>query len=610
MELLDSMLRQQAPTMESNEGNSRDLKARLAAALPGGVEFSLHHISTPPTTCPAIYSPAPGLKPEKTYCESHFLTVAVSLGSDVTGQSASGDESGNMPCVLAFAIEVLVYTTLNLTTLFVSKADSTGYLRLLKRPLGSPSPLKVISTTFLSYLIDARQRPGIKLVISLFARAQGQYLFPGSIHNSDKHVMDDRGLVKWWCGVLDPIVRASPASRDSKVSSGREGIDAGARTAKGFLIVPGFDKRETFSLLPSSVKTDPLHDKRWVDGHPLLQISSNPKAPPKCLIPHFPDDPKSRYMDELDGEISESYNAQIRGPSTSYNDPGQWKSVRSLDQFWEMMAFRQECSAGRIVGFIWVVFDPVKRPATNNQYLQTTSVGKGIAAEKATLSLHQSRTQDLPYAIQRHESPQAENHKPLPANPPFSLPTGKTSGNQLTPPPPKPLKEKGKPRKLSGPIHTRRPRIKVSISRPVSSSQPSHTPFYAWPHGSRGQVVLDEKDYKRVNDLLLRLEFSTKRLAIRSTKRYIDEVSVIAGLEGSERDWGRVIVGQKAASCTGNQIPKAGSTTALGDAAAAASNPPNVLGNGLVRKRPKQPENEASAVNLLGSSLVRKKPKV
>jgi len=71
-------------------------------------------------------------------------------------------------------------------------------------------------------------------------------------------------------------------------------------------------------------------------------------VPPRCLIPHFPDDPKSRFLDELDDEMSRS---QAKAS-------GEWKTVKSLDVFWEMMAFRQECSAGRMVGFIWVVFTP------------------------------------------------------------------------------------------------------------------------------------------------------------------------------------------------------------------------------------------------------------
>src|SRR5208282_769802 len=75
--------------------------------------------------------------------------------------------------------------------------------------------------------------------------------------------------------------------------------------------------------------------------------------PPRCLVPRFPDDPKSRFLDELDGELSISQGKAV---------DGEWRSVKTLDQFWEMMAFRQECSAGRLVGFIWIVFESLVRP--------------------------------------------------------------------------------------------------------------------------------------------------------------------------------------------------------------------------------------------------------
>src|SRR6266487_4672259 len=43
------------------------------------------------------------------------------------------------------------------------------------------------------------------------AWAQGQYLFPGSVENSRKHILNDRGLVKWWC-------RALNATRNNEIS--------------------------------------------------------------------------------------------------------------------------------------------------------------------------------------------------------------------------------------------------------------------------------------------------------------------------------------------------------------------------------------------------------
>ncbi|KAH0542291.1 hypothetical protein FGG08_003318 [Glutinoglossum americanum] len=609
--------------VESNDVDSRGLKTMLAAALPEGAQFSLYRISTPPTRCPAIYSVASGSKPERTYCESQFLMVGIRSDSETAARSSSGDQEGVKSGLLVYAIEVLIYTTASLTTLFVSKADSTGYLHLLKCPLGNPSPLKAISTAFLSHLVDTRRRPGVKLVVSLFARAQDQYLFPGSVENGVKHVLDDRGLVKWWCGVLDPVLRRPSAKLENTASSDGEGKDASAKTAKGYLVVPGFDRYETMPLLPSSTRTDPPSNKRWVNDHPLLQISSTPDAPPRCLIPHFPDDPKARYLDELDDEMTESYDAQIRGTGVNRKSLGQWRSVQSLDQFWEMMAFRQECSAGRIVGFIWIVFDPILIPITRGGDATTSPNTKGTSkrfAENIILSPRQPPAQDLPYVSRNPDSPHTGNHE-LSLTDSFSLSSSKSSTSNLTSPQSKTTKAKRKTRRPTGLIYTRQPRIKVSSSRSVTSSQPSHTPFYTWPIESRGEVVLDEKEYKRAIDLLLRLDFSNEALARGSTKRYVDEVGVIAGLEGRQKVWGEVVVGLKEVmGARGDRVTGIGvssdglarSNDVLGDAMPATTGSgraPNVLGDGLVRKRPKISESEGSAANLLGSGLVRKKPK-
>ncbi|GJC93019.1 H3 K56 histone acetylation protein KAT11 [Colletotrichum higginsianum] len=93
-------------------------------------------------------------------------------------------------------------------------------------------------------------------------------------------------------------------------------------------------------------------------GHALEKISHYTNeydwVPARCLIPRFPDDPKSRFRDELDEET---------GKSKQLKTTGQWKSVKSLDTFWEMMAYRQECSSGRLTGFIWVVFDTQEEQA-------------------------------------------------------------------------------------------------------------------------------------------------------------------------------------------------------------------------------------------------------
>lgn len=251
---------------------------------------------------------------------------------------------------MVLAIEVLIYSTKHLTTIFVSKADSTGCISTFNLPRSqSGSPLKTISGTFVSWLVRERQRPGKRLVVSLFARAQDQYLFPGSVENTNKHVLDDRGLIKWWCRVLDPVVRDYVPEKESKslserladsasksLENGHMEVDAGVdiekgedtTTAKGYLIIPGFDTHDMLRYIPSS--RSPTSKPRWVATHPLLRLAPHPTAPPRCLIPHFPDDPKSRFLDELDEELPDHTGGAQGGTPSRSN--GHWKSVKTLDQ--------------------------------------------------------------------------------------------------------------------------------------------------------------------------------------------------------------------------------------------------------------------------------------
>jgi regulator of Ty1 transposition protein 109 len=193
----------------ASPGVSKPLRELLAEQLPKNVPITFYHYSTPPSKSSALFSAPPHGKSERTYCESH--TLAASIVPKDAAASELPEE------LLILAIEVLIYTTRNLTTIFVSKADSTGYISELQLPRAqSASPLKAICGTFVSWLARERQREGKKLVVSLFARAQDQYLFPASIENKNKHVLDDRGLVKWWCRVLDPIIWEYKAEGEGK----------------------------------------------------------------------------------------------------------------------------------------------------------------------------------------------------------------------------------------------------------------------------------------------------------------------------------------------------------------------------------------------------------
>lgn len=396
-----------------------ELSSLLASVLPVSVHCKAYYIATPFVSSSPLFSPVPGQVQEPTECSNHLLLVTVDAGRE-----------GPKDEVIVFAIEVFVYTTTRLTTIFVSKADSTGNLGLLKVPAGTPSIIRSTSTAFLQFLINAQPKDR-RIVLSLFARAQNQYLFPGSVENAGKHVLDDRQLIKWWCRTVDPILRSFKSETGGTTQQALDAV-----TAEAYVIVPGCDKYETRNFFPPSARNDSLAQPRWHATHPLYFLAGvedhKTAAPPRCLVPRFPDDPKSRFLDDLDDEIRVADNEEI-------GNGGWWRSVRSLEQFWEMMSYRQECSAGRLVGFIWLVINPKQheKPATQGQTSDppvqasyVTSNGHEVHDEPSLPTPQQSQQVLTPaQSFQEQGSstagtmdPMPESHNQIPESPPPSSP--------------------------------------------------------------------------------------------------------------------------------------------------------------------------------------------
>lgn len=519
--------------------------------LPTEAKVTIRHVSSAPTPCGALFAAPPGEQSESTFCENHFLSV-----------SAASDEHDGAE-VIVFGMEVLVYSTTHLTTIFVSKADSTGYLHVLKLPPRA-SVLRRISGTFLSYLVQTRQRPGVRLVLSLFARAQNQYLFPGSIENPEKHVLDDRGLIKWWCRAVDPILREyEPESGSHDKGAADQAAESAKSSATAFLIVPGCDKFETRGFFPPSAKTDDKDRPRWVNSYPVRQLCDNPSAPPRCLIPRFPDDPKTRFLIDLDDELPEQTES-----SGATENAGQWRSVKSLDQFWEMMSFRQECSAGRLVGFLWLVINP---PGLVNSVQMTSSRPAPASAVKEALGTGSNAAEEQSVATEKPRSTTEPNDAPLPDQ-----------------------------------------RDEASSQAPSKSQQSTDSNAFFWPDTGRGHAVLSEEDYKTAINFLLEQDFDHKEAAISSTKGWGEKVASLA-----DQLWvGQQVVGSMASA---ESAPSTGTTT-------------NLIDSGLVRKRKKETEEgskqevgqtrsdaqtpepklssaEPSGINVLQANLIRKKKK-
>lgn len=564
---------------------SQSLDFYLSENLPINSRFDVHHLSTPPTPCPALYFAPPGEVPEQTFCESHFLSVSIT--------------PANHP-IQVFAIEVLIYTTQHLTTLFVSKADSTGYLPLLKLPQGTPSPLKTVASNFLAFLIEYRRRPATKLVLSLFARAQDQYLFPGSIENLDKHVLTDRGLVKWWCQVLDPILSRYPNVHQQSVPEekpAKQGADH--FTSQGFLRVPGCDKYETIAFFPNQSRASPLSSERWKASDPLRELAKSDTIPERCLIPLFPDDPKARFVDELDDELSLT-PPESSASSSKDQSSGRWRSVRSLEEFWEMMAFRQECSAGRLVGFLWGVFATVDSRksedlASSNQGLMTsTSETEGAALSTAAPSQETSNTtQENSSASDRNADIISSPSTSVSSDPAQRIADHVPSTQSSA------LRSDAEENASN--------RVPISGSSAVKE-QPESTKHYHWPRAGRGAALLREKDYRRIGKLLIHLDYADEKIAAESTEKWIREVAVACG---GDLNWGTVVHGRR-------QTPLVTNYHAVGKSSA------SMLDMGLLRKKrriegedvlEKQSNGAATAmatahgVTVLSMSQVRKKPK-
>lgn len=586
---------------EHVSGANSLLVEELSKVLPKDVNFEAYHLSTPPTVTDALFHPpAQALtleteeprpaKPLRTYCEKHFLALSVDAGK--YKPSSQGQ-------VLVLGLEIYIYTTSYSTTIFVAKADSTGYLNLLNLPKRTPSPIREVTVAFIAFLVTTRRRSSKKLVVSLFARSQSQYLFPGSVKNSGKHILDDRGLVKWWCRVLNSLVGGNDVDIVNKAREDWFSI-------YGYLVVPGLDDYEARSFLPRSN----TNVATWILGDPLHMISpyvAQPGAygesiPPRCLIPTFPDDPKARFVEELE-----------EGTSTKVKLSKGWRSPRSLHEFWEMMAFRQECSSGRLTGFIWVVFDaklPPRRP--NAAVLPTPSAS--FSGPDASTLITPADSQETPTA---------------PAS-------SKENTSKSTAAAPEANRRKKPAKKvLKGRIVPRKPQIKTHNRTKFPDRIETH--YYYWPEEGRGQVVLDESGYNRAIELLLHLEFSKLDVATTSTARWINEVNVGA-------KWGLQIVGlrdalvqpSQSSVSTGSGVNNLSGMTrrkrpAEGDAApndgngSNAAAPPaavNTLGAGLVRKKAKiaDADEDVSAqgqeavgpeskVNVLSAGLVRRKAK-
>ncbi|KAM0723706.1 hypothetical protein Q7P37_000694 [Cladosporium fusiforme] len=471
------------------------LKDAFNTFLPKDFQCRIRYTHTPPKPSEPLFSPCPGMPPEKTRLASHFLTVSVPLSNDASGSTSDSH-------VLVFAMEVLIYSSKGLVTMFVSKADSTGYL-----PQRRPSPIKSIATTFMWWL-STQQRQltksmGTKLVISLFARAQSQYLFPGSADHGKKHVLDDRQLIRWWARVLDPLFPIQKTASDSSELG-----------LQGYLTVPGYHGVETKSFFPSKPgSTEKSHN--WTSGNPLTELAEArglpETAPTRCVLPRFPDDPKARFMQDLDDEVGLVEDAG----SLALTSPSKQKNGQNAHQdgWWDSSGLSSD-------------LPPTATPSSTPDFEREASPTKQST----------SNSQDDSQSSQNSQSSRKSKSK-------------SKNKSKLTP-------TKAR-KKLTGPIIPRQPRLKGTSSNLSATSNPEDA-----TRARHDGPFLRQEGYDSAMQILLNLDFATAVAAAHSTSKWVSEVSRMAGLKS--KDW--------ALDCVGSAEVEVEAGASVGGAAAPVMN--------------------------------------
>ena len=287
-----------ASQRESAEGNVSNEKAeafksscvletRLGAALPHLKSVKVNHISSEPERCESLYSQAPGQPAEETYREKHFFLASVQQTPNAI--------------IPVYGLEVIVYTTAQLTTIFVSKADSTGFMHLVEWPKWASSPMTTIASVFLRLLADVFQKPNKRLVVSIFARSQHTYLFPGSGENDGKNILSDSALIRWWARVMNLVMDPDQPEHDDEIDQKQRRIKTNPATSQVYLRVPGCSAAETKRFVPVSLNESSPFRSVSLAADPFKLLAPRSDLPARCMIPHFYDDPKTRFADELDG---------------------------------------------------------------------------------------------------------------------------------------------------------------------------------------------------------------------------------------------------------------------------------------------------------------------
>lgn len=323
------------------------LEVQLTKALqpfPAGVTFEIFDLPTKSESCDLYYG---GQEPTIQHVQRLILVAARST-SDSESLLVLGIEANEYKVDQGGSLKTIVY---------IGKVDTSG---AELNELAKSGVTRKVVAAYIKSLGDC--------TVFFTAVAQQQYLFPDSKKNKNKHVLQNKDLVKWWRRTLlgiqqdlqgetqvepEPEPGPEPESKEaafqeqeSVPTSKHFGIlnrvyhwftgsssnkdKQAAKSPKeptvcqGWWNIPSFSKDEAyreFGILASQENRS-----FWTYGHPFDQT-----ARVNTTIPCFPDDPVGRMIRYINDPFRKDTN-QPDGPT--------------VREFWQLLCVAQEFNYG------------------------------------------------------------------------------------------------------------------------------------------------------------------------------------------------------------------------------------------------------------------------
>ncbi|OXM75716.1 hypothetical protein C364_06743 [Cryptococcus neoformans Bt63] len=383
----------------------RDHLLRSLSPLPNTQPLGLTVLASQPKRTRDLFPYA--VHPPKCTQQEWLAVLDSEMETDkVDFKDAGEGKSEKNPRVLIAAISAHLYTFSPSipSILYISKVDSSGYS---SSSIPLPLTRHLIRSFILYFLAEC---PALR--VQLFARAQRQYLFANSADWKGKKVLGGAGLCKWWKGVYEDVVSSWASSSPGPGPAGSTGLKLRLKKQNmklGF-ILPGYDEQEAETLLGAGRPLPEGVDWTYTPPFtsPLIPSPSGSgsgsgsgfgtKVSLATLIPSLPDDPKTRFLQELVSEhprppissttaenkqvgkeVSNDRSESGPGPGSgsgsergeregrkegktrksheAEEDAAQRKFAENvlhsvgIAEFWERMGFRQECASGDVTGF-------------------------------------------------------------------------------------------------------------------------------------------------------------------------------------------------------------------------------------------------------------------